>query len=130
MSPSTKQNTIDTVNFWHIYINKNKIKEFNEITKNNEIQLKRGSIKKKDSLKIKYFSDTNCSNCSYLLKIPTDEEISFYEISRLTKSISISIETFKVLFSNNKLQPLKVFLVETKGLLPSRAIELFTMKIE
>ena len=52
----------DTINYWHVYYNKIKIKEYNQYSKG-EIVLKIKDIKKTDSLTIKYFRDTPCENC-------------------------------------------------------------------
>jgi|GEM_PF-4499375 len=130
LSPSLKNYKIDTLNFWHIYYNKEKIKEFNEASKENVIQLVLGSVKKEDSLSIKYFSNTRCANCSFTLRIPTDEGISFFEVSRYTKSISLSLETIKALLMRNKMHPMTISLAESKGSMPDRYFSLFTIKIE
>ena len=52
----------DTIDYWHVYYNKIKIKEYNQYSKG-EIVLKIKDIKKSDSLTIKYFRDTPCDDC-------------------------------------------------------------------
>jgi hypothetical protein len=52
----------DTIDYWHVYYNKTKIKECNQYSKG-EIVIKIKDIKKTDSLTIKYFRDTPCENC-------------------------------------------------------------------
>ncbi len=52
----------DTIDFWHVYYNKTKIKEYNQYSKV-EIILKIKDIQKTDSLTIRYFRDTPCSDC-------------------------------------------------------------------
>ena len=52
----------DTIDYWHIYYNDVKIKEYNHYSKG-EITLKIKDLKKTDSLTIKYFRDTPCSDC-------------------------------------------------------------------
>ena len=59
-----------------------------------------------------------------------DDGIYFYEGPNFNNSISISIETLNVMYSNNKLQPLKVYLEATNGKLSIRDSELFVLKIE
>ncbi len=52
----------DTIDFWHVYYNKTKIKEFNQYSKE-EIVLKIKDIQRTDSLTVKYFRDTPCDKC-------------------------------------------------------------------
>jgi len=52
----------DTIDYWHIYYNDIKIKEYNHYSKG-EITLKVKDLKKTDSLTIIYFRDTPCSDC-------------------------------------------------------------------
>jgi hypothetical protein len=52
----------DTIDYWNIYYNKVKIKEYNQYS-NGEIVLKIKDIKKTDSLTVKYFRDTPCKDC-------------------------------------------------------------------
>lgn len=52
----------DTIDYWHVYYNNIKIKEYNQYSKG-EIILKTKDIKKTDSLTIMYFRDTPCSDC-------------------------------------------------------------------
>ncbi len=52
----------DTIDYWHVYYNDIKIKEYNQYAKG-EIVLKIKDIKKSDTLTIKYFRDTPCRDC-------------------------------------------------------------------
>ena len=52
----------DTIDYWHVYYNNTKIKEYNQYSKG-EIVLKVKNIKKTDSLTILFFRDTPCSDC-------------------------------------------------------------------
>lgn len=52
----------DTIDFWHVYYNNIKIKEFNQYGQNTVI-LRLGKIKDGDSIVVKYFRDTPCSEC-------------------------------------------------------------------
>lgn len=129
-SSPLKNHSIDTLDFWHIYYNKEKIKEFSEASKENVIQLKARSIKLEDSLCIKYFSDTRCTNCSLTLYIPTDGGISFFEVPKSTKTISLSLEKLKMLQVGNKMQPMTISLSEHKGSIKTKDLPLFTIKME
>lgn len=56
-APAAKADTID---YWHVYYNQKKIKEF---TTAGDIVLKRSKIKPGDIITLKYFRDTPCSDC-------------------------------------------------------------------
>jgi hypothetical protein len=53
----------DTIDFWHVYYNKTKIREFNLYgdTKFKTIVLR--NIQQADFIVVKYFRDTPCSDC-------------------------------------------------------------------
>ena len=65
LSQMTKADTID---FWHVYYNKAKIREFNQYS-TREIILKLNKIKSGDSITVRYFRDTPCSYCSTYLTV-------------------------------------------------------------
>ena len=96
-APPLKTKSIDTLDYWQVYYNKETIQEFNEARNKNIIQLKPGLIKNSDSLCIKYFSKNICNNCSYTLRIPTEEGINFFEIPRSTKTISLSLKNLMMM---------------------------------
>jgi hypothetical protein len=52
----------DTTDYWHVYYNKVRIGDYNGPGKK-EIVLKRNAIKAGDSIALKYFRDTPCSDC-------------------------------------------------------------------
>lgn len=53
----------DTIDYWHVYYNNNKIKEYN-LYSNGEIVIKIKEVQKTDSITVLYFRDTPCSDCS------------------------------------------------------------------
>lgn len=59
MSQSAKADTID---FWHVYKNGIKVKEFNGFGKN-ELVISQQLIQTGDTLTVRYFRDTPCSDC-------------------------------------------------------------------
>ncbi len=130
LSPSVKNYTGDTLDFWHVYYNKEKIGEFTETGKDNVIPIVFRSIKKEDSLTIKYFRKTPCANCRYALRIPTDDGIFFIEVSRDTRSVSLSMELIKQLLTGNRMLPINISLQESKVLTPDRLFSLFTLAIK
>ncbi|MCH5716410.1 hypothetical protein [Niabella hibiscisoli] len=64
----------DTIDYWHVYYNKIKIKEYNLNTRETVI-LKARDIKKADKLVIKYFRDTPCNNCESAMTIENDKHV-------------------------------------------------------
>lgn len=59
MSQSAKADTID---FWHVYKNGIKVKEFNGFGKN-ELVIDLRLVQNNDSVTVRYFRDTPCSDC-------------------------------------------------------------------
>ena len=62
----------DTIDYWHVYYNNVKIKEFNQYS-NGLIQLEIGSINSTDTLLVNYFQDTPCNFCENILYIEDEE---------------------------------------------------------
>lgn len=52
----------DTIEYWHVYYNQKKLKEFNSYT-NYKIILKSSQINPGDSIKVYFFRDTPCYDC-------------------------------------------------------------------
>jgi hypothetical protein len=63
----------DTIDYWHVYYNNIKLKEFNQYAKG-EIILKIKDIKRQDSLTVKYFRDTPCSDCETEVTIENSQK--------------------------------------------------------
>jgi len=59
----------DMADFWHVYYNGVKIKEFSEVQNNREITLKIKDIKKTDSLTIMYYNDFHLYGRSFSLSL-------------------------------------------------------------
>jgi hypothetical protein len=94
----------DTIAYWHVYYNKTKIREFN-IYCTHEIILKLDRIKSGDSITVKYFRDTPCSECSTFLAV--DYENHYKILTRRGKGtfnpISFSLkDLIKYKKSSNK----------------------------
>jgi hypothetical protein len=69
MSQSAKADTID---FWHVYKNGIKVKEFNSFGKN-ELVISQQLIQKGDTLTVRYFRDTPCSDCPTTLTVEDEK---------------------------------------------------------
>lgn len=64
----------DTIDFWHVYHNHIKIKEYNQHS-TGEIVLNTKHIKQTDTLSIAYFRDTPCHNCSTAVSIENENNV-------------------------------------------------------
>ena len=58
----------DTIDVWHVYYNKLKIKEYNEYNKG-KIQIKAKQYKNGDKIIVRHFDDTPCQDCEIFLFI-------------------------------------------------------------
>ena len=63
----------DTIDYWHVYYNNRKIKEFNQNSTDRTIILGLQKIKAKDSLAVRYFNDTPCMECDTFLEFEDSE---------------------------------------------------------
>ena len=59
----TQTTKADTIDYWHVYYNNIKIKEFNGHNEVHEITIKIDKIKNGDSISVNYYRDTHCSDC-------------------------------------------------------------------
>jgi len=75
----------DTVDFWHVYYNDVKIKEFSQYSNNKEITLRIKDIKKADSLTIMYYNDFHYTLDSTACK--TEVEIEDIDKSVFLKGV-------------------------------------------
>jgi hypothetical protein len=87
----------DTIDFWHVYYNGIKIKEFNQYSKG-EVSLKLKDIKKTDYLTILYFRDTPCEDCETKVEV---EKTQIINGQKLIVAKGTGVGTFK---------PIKIFL--------------------
>jgi hypothetical protein len=69
MAQTTKADTID---YWHVYYNKVKIAAFNEYNIH-DITIKMDKVKSHDSITVKYFNDTPCSDCNTHLTVEDEK---------------------------------------------------------
>lgn len=61
----------DTIDFYHVYYSDDIIKKYNlfHVNQDNLITLDASNIKEKDSIKVRYWDDTPCFDCSCYLNI-------------------------------------------------------------
>lgn len=119
-----------SLDYWQVYLNKEKIQEFNKAGNQNIISLKLSSLKATDSLHIKYFTDTKCKRCTYHLQVATENSFSAFEGPSYEKIISLSINQLLKLRSDNNGRPLNMFLIENTWNKETNEILIFTSKFE
>ncbi|MGG9961265.1 hypothetical protein [Ferruginibacter sp. SUN106] len=115
------QNTkADTIDFWHVYYNKTKIKEFNQFG-TNEIIIKLNSIKAGDSLTVRYFRDTPCPDCPSLLTVEDEQHRVFVSSKGMGtfNPVSFSLDALVELKKQGYNQPFEVFY--TDGVVKGRS---------
>jgi hypothetical protein len=61
----------DTVDYWHVYYNGVKIKEFQQF-KSNDVLIEAKIIRTNDSLRVVLFTDTPCRECQQLVTISAE----------------------------------------------------------
>jgi hypothetical protein len=62
----------DTIDFWHVYKNGIKVKELNGFGKN-ELVISQQLIQTGDTLTVRYFRDTPCSDCPTTLTVEDEK---------------------------------------------------------
>ena len=62
----------DTLDYWHVYVNHKLIAQFNGMSKNLAITIKKSEIKSTDSITVRYGTDHPCSDCYYTLIVSAD----------------------------------------------------------
>lgn len=126
ISLSTKADTIDV---WHVFYNAVKIKEFNAYGKH-ELTLKKDSLKLGDTITIKYFRDTQCSDCITHFTVE-DEKHHVFVTSKgkgTFNPISFPIQKLLELKQQGYAQNFEVFYYE--GELKSRTDKNLILKIK
>lgn len=91
----------DTIDYWLVYYNKVKIKEYNQYSKG-EIILKIKDIKKTDSLTIKYFRDTPCDDCLTNLTIESDDNFVITKGQGTGTFNPINVSVFDLILKANR----------------------------
>lgn len=119
----------DTLDYWHVYLNHMKIKEFNQNGRGRqEIILKRKDLKPSDIITLKYYSDTPCEDCITYLTL---ENGRHFEIDRVTGKgtlVPVSFSLNKVLQSKIAYLEVYYFDERLKGRATTKIV--FRIKIE
>lgn len=120
----------DTIDYWHVYYNKTKIKEFNQISRGKTLVFKIANIKKKDSITVKYFRDTPCFDC--VTSLTAEDEKHYVVVINHGKGtfnpVSFSLADILRYKEQNNKDYFEVYYYETHSV--ADKILLFRMKLE
>ncbi|WP_025740337.1 hypothetical protein [Aquimarina pacifica] len=119
----------DTLSFWKVYVAGTLIKEGNVFSENSKIILKKGKIRAKDILNVKYFDDTPCIDCNGSILIKTKNEEEIKKIGNLKSNYDFDVKTtdLQVLAFKNKSSILKFYYREDDS---QKEILLFQIQIK
>jgi hypothetical protein len=99
----------DTCDFWHVYYNDVKIKEFAQYSNNKEITLKIKDIKNTDSLTIMYFNDFHYTidSTDCMTEVEFEDSNKFvilkgYIMNKVLQGAPLKISIFDLLVSARK----------------------------
>lgn len=122
----------DTSDFWHVYYNETVIQECNQFSGGQTITIRSDSIKRNDSITVKYFHDFWCFDCPTFLIVKNEmQEIILLSKSKGTfKPVSFALHdlaAFMQQYSNNSFE---VFYYEGEIRDMADGILLFRIKLE
>ena len=96
--------TIDTISHWKVYNDGVLLKEMNVFDQNSKIIIKKGKIRRLNPLRIQYFNDTPCFDCSSKIIIRTKKGKIIRTIENTKSNYDFEIETteLQVLILKNR----------------------------
>jgi hypothetical protein len=105
----------DTIDYWHVYLNKTRIGDFNSPGRN-QIVLKLNSLTTGDSVTVRYFNDTPFDDCITYLTIETEKHhVLLSSTGKGTSNpISFTIDELVKLRKLGHTQPFEFFYWEGK----------------
>ena len=121
----------DTINYWHVYFNNTKIKEYSQYSKG-EIVFNIKDIKKIDSLTVNYFRDTPCNNCETKVTIVNEEQFVITKGLGIGTLNPIKVSVYDLLLYHLKVNKDKfeVFYEEVQSTKHSVKFLIFKIKLE
>jgi hypothetical protein len=122
----------DTIDFWHVYLNQKKIKNFNQNTKDKTIFLQINNCKNSDTLTITYFRDTPCYDCKTFLDIEDNKHLILLQKTGIgtINPFSISLKKLLNYFRENKMGSLEFYYYENLLITSKSKLLLFKIKLE
>lgn len=121
----------DTIDFWHVYKNGIKVKEFNGFGKN-ELVISQQLIQNNDTLTVRYFRDTPCSDCPSTLTIEDEKHriITSGSGKGTFKPVSVPLRDVLAFSTATGKKTFDVFYFEGDIRGRSQKIMLFTIRLE
>jgi hypothetical protein len=121
----------DTIDYWQVYYNESKIKEYTQYSKG-EIVLKIKEIKKTDTLTVKYFRDTPCDDCETQVAIENGKHLVITTGKGLGTFNPIKISVYDLLQYHLKADKAIYEAFYQEGQVTSRAqrVLIFRIKLE
>jgi len=92
----------DTIDYWHVFYNDVKIKEFDQNSKNMEITLNIKEIKATDSLTVMYFRDVYYIDCEAKAEIEDSFEFVITKGIGIGRGAPLKISIFDLLVTARK----------------------------
>lgn len=117
--------TIDTISYWQVYNGNHLISEITAFDQNPKISIKKGKVRTLSPLKIRYFDDTPCFDCSSSIMIKTQKGEVIRTIDKSNNEFNIKTTELQVLAFKNKSQVLTFFYKENVG-----GFEIFLFEFE
>lgn len=114
----------DTIDYYHVYYNNVKIKEYPNDTI--PIIIKKSEIKDSDTLSIRYWNDTPCTNCKFYLVVIDNKKI-YVKVTSTTGQgtpLSISMKDILEWSAINLVDNFDIYYYEEK---PAYPIHLFKL---
>lgn len=121
---------VDTIDFWHIYYNNLKVKELNITLQDLLLSIKISNVQKTDSLTIKYFRDTPCSDCETQATIEDDKQSVIVKGKNIGTFSPLKIPLFELLQNHIKTKKKIFHLFYHENGKGNEKLKVFLLKIQ
>lgn len=111
----------DTIDYWHVYYNQAKVKEYNQ-NGGEDLILKAAKVKKGDVITVKYYTDTPCQDCPVLMTVEDESKQVIVTVEGEGEGIPLSFQTDSLLRSMKAgKRVFQVYYTEVKNLAFSKS---------
>lgn len=98
----------DTIDVWHVYYNKIKIKEYNEFNKGT-ITIDSQKYKKGDKITVRHFDDTRCTDCPIFLFVELGKKELHVKANGEGKPLEFDVKSLIEFHKNHKDVPISIY---------------------